>query len=156
MSRPKKFVVSLSATDREKLKAIVSSGSSPARTITRARILLALNETDGPAPNRRAIGERLGVSEVTVYRVAKAFTESGGIAGEVVTRKKRTTPPAKPKVTSEVEAKVIALAGSQPPEDHPRWTLRLLEEYVAASQEIPSLDHSTIGKILKRVHLSLT
>ena len=52
-------------------------------------------------------------------------------------------------VTGEVEARLIALACSQPPAGHARWSLRLLEKHVALAQDIPDMDHSTIGRVLK-------
>jgi transposase len=146
----------LKAVDRVKLLKVVSSGSHPARMITRARVLLALDESQGESPDRRVVAERLGTSESTVYLVAKAFATQGGRVEDVIGRKKRTTPPVEPKVTGEVEARVIALACSQPPEGRARWTLRLLEKQVALTEGIPPMDHSTIGRVLKRGRLSLT
>ncbi len=64
--------------------------------ITRARILLALDETDGPASDRRVIAERVGVTEGTVYLVAKRFTQVSGRVEEVIGRRKRTSPPIEP------------------------------------------------------------
>lgn len=156
MPRPKEFTVRLTAGDRAKLTKVVSSGRHPARRITRARVLLALDESQGDAPDRRVVAERVGTSESTVYLVAKAFTTQGGRVEEVIGRKKRATPPVEPKVTGEVEARVIALACTQPPEGRQRWTLRLLEKHVAVTEGIPPMDHSTIGRVLKRGHLSLT
>jgi transposase len=156
MPRPKEFTVALTAADRAKLTKVVSSGRHPARMIARARVLLALDETQGPASDRRVIAERLGVSESTVYLVAKAFTAHGGRVDDVITRKKRATPPIEPKVTGDVEARVIALACSPPPEGYARWTLRLLEKHVIVTEGIPPMDHSTIGRVLKRGRLSLT
>ena len=49
MPRPKEFTVTLTAGDRAKLARVVSSGTHPARMIARARVLLALDETQGPA-----------------------------------------------------------------------------------------------------------
>jgi transposase len=97
-----------------------------------------------------------GTSESTVYLVAKAFTTQGGRVEDVIRRKKRLTPPVEPKVTGEVEARVIALACSAPPAGRARWTLRLLEKQVALTEGIPPMDHSTIGRVLKRGRLSLT
>lgn len=156
MPRPKEFTVALTAADRAKLTKVVSSGRHPARMIARARVLLALDETQGPAPDRWVIAERLGVSESTVYLVAKAFSAHGGRVEEVIARKKRATPPIEPKVTGDVEARVIALACSPPPQGYARWTLRLLEKHVIATEGIPPMDHSTIGRVLKRGRLSLT
>jgi hypothetical protein len=59
-------------------------------------------------------------------------------------------------VTGEVEARLIALACSKAPEGRVRWTLRLLEKHVALTEDLPDLDHSTIGRLLKaelRPHL---
>jgi len=156
MPRPKEFTVFLSAGDRVKLKKVVSSGRHPARMITRARVLLALDESQGSAPDRRVVAERVGTSESTVYLVAKAFTAQAGRVEDVIGRKKRTTPPVEPKVTGDVEARLIALACTQPPPGRARWTLRLLERQVALTEGMPPMDHSTIGRVLKRGRLSLT
>ena len=156
MPRPKEFAVALSAGDRSKLKKVVSSGRHPARMITRARVLLALDETQGPAPDRRVVAQRVGTSESTVYLVAKAFATHAGRVEDVIGRKKRATPPVEPKVTGDVEARLIALACSQPPAGRQRWTLRLLERQVAVTEGIPPMDHSTIGRVLKRGRLNLT
>jgi transposase len=154
--RPKEFTVRLKASDRTKLTKLVSSGSHPARMITRARVLLALDESQGDAPDRRVVADRVGTSESTVYLVAKQFATQGGRVEDVIARKKRATPPVEPKVTGEVEARVIALACSQPPAGRQRWTLRLLEKHVALTEGIPPMDHSTIGRVLKRGRSSLT
>ncbi len=156
MPRPKEFTVRLTAGDRAKLLKVVSSGRHPARMIARSRVLLALDESQGDAPDRRVVAERVGTSQSTVYLVAKAFTTHAGRVEDVIGRKKRATPPVEPKVTGEVEARVIALACTQPPEGRQRWTLRLLEKHVAVTEGIPPMDHSTIGRVLKRGHLSLT
>ena len=156
MPRPKEFTVSLTAGDRAKLTRVVSSGRHPARMITRARVVLALDETQGPVPDRRVVAERLGTSPSTVYLVAKAFTAQAGRVEDVIGRKKRATPPVEAKVTGDVEARVIALACTAPPPGRARWTLRLLEKQVALTEGIPPMDHSTIGRVLKRGRLSLT
>lgn len=155
MPRPKEHTVSLTITDRVKLKKIVSTGSHPVRMVTRAKVLLALDETDGPVSDRRVIAEQLGISEGTVFRVAKQFGDTGGRVDQVVARKKRVVGPREVKVTGDVEARIIALACTQPPEGYSRWSLRLLEKHVLLTDGIPPLAHSTIGDVLKRGRLSL-
>jgi transposase len=150
MPRPKQHTVTLNAQDRQDLERVATTGTHPARMIRRARILLALDECAGPSPYRRTVAERLGVSEGTVYRVAKSFNDHAARADQVIGRKKRATPPVPAKVTGDVEARVIALACSQPPEGYSRWTLRLLERRVLLTEGIPPLDHTTIGRVLKR------
>jgi len=64
----------------------------------------------------------------TVYNVRKAYAKQGweGAIG----RKKRVTPPIVPKITGEVEAKIIALSCSSPPDGRSRWTLELADRAV--------------------------
>ena len=149
MPRPKEHVVTLTADDRAKLTRVISRGTHPARMIARARVLLELDEADGPASDRRVVAERVGRSEGTVYLVAKRFTGSAGDVEEVIGRRKRVSPPVPGKVTGDVEARVIALACSKPPAGYDRWSLRLLAKHVVLTDGLPPLDHSTIGRVLK-------
>ncbi|HPB73401.1 MAG TPA: helix-turn-helix domain-containing protein, partial [Phycicoccus sp.] len=96
------------------------------------------------------------VSEGTVYQVAKRYAEVAGRVDEVITRRKRAEPPVPAKVTGDVEARVIALACSSPPPGYERWSLRLLEKHVVLTEGIPDLDHSSIGRVLKRGRFVLT
>jgi hypothetical protein len=150
MPRPKVFTVGLSDVDREKLAKLISTGTHPARMIMRARVLLELDQNAGPVADRAVIAQRLGVAENTVRLVAKRFVETDGDVEATVGRKQRLTPPVPAIVTGEVEARLIALACSTPPPGHARWSLRLLEKHVALLDEIPDLDHSTIGQVLKK------
>jgi len=149
----------LSAADRQMLTRLVRTGSHPAQEVRRARILLALDENDpdreGPVPTQAVVAEGVGVSTDLIAQVSKAYAERGGDVPATITRKKRATPPVAPIVTGEVEARLIALACSQPPEGKDRWTLRLLEKHVALTDDLPDLDHSTIGQLLKKRSFAL-
>jgi Homeodomain-like domain len=151
--------VALSPGQREMLVKRVRTGSSQAQQVRRARILLELDENDpdraGPVPTQEVVAERVGVHVNTVLLTSKAYAERAGDVEATIRRKKRLTPPVEPKVTGDVEARLIALACSAPPEGHARWSLRLLEKHVALTDGIPDLDHSTIGKVLKRGHFAL-
>jgi hypothetical protein len=150
MPRPKVFTVGLSDLDREDLRKLVTTGVRPARMIMRARVLLELDEAAGPVDDRAVVAGRVGVSEETVRVIAKRFAETGGDVGATISRKRRLVPPVPPIVTGDVEARLIALACSAPPEGHARWSLRLLETHVALLADLPDLDHSTIGRVLKK------
>ena len=138
--------VALSEPDRERLTKVVSSGTHPARMIMRARVLLALEQDAGWA----VVARRVGVSETTVRQVAKRFAETGGDLEATIIRKQRLTPPVPSVITGEVEARLIALACSAPPAGHARWSLRLLEKHVVLLEDLPDLDHTTIGRVLKK------
>jgi transposase len=151
--RGKTYRVHLTKDEEKKLKDIVNQGVHPPRQITRARILLLLNEGEDwegrpiPAPEQSEIAERCHCNTVLVYRVSKQYVEEG--LGRALNRKKRETPPVPAKVTREVEAKIIALSCGKPPEGYSRWTLRLLEEQSKAAVGI-KLSDTAIWGVLKK------
>lgn len=150
MPDAKVFPVALTGADRDRLTRVVSAGTHPARMIMRARVLLALDGEPGSPAVRVVVAQRVGVSETTVRSVAERFVDTGADIEATITRKRRETPPVPSVITGEVEARLIALACSAPPPGRARWSLRLLEERVALIEELPDLDHSTIGRVLKK------
>ena len=156
MSSQKKYPVALSAEDREALVRMTMTGVRSASMIRRARVLLALDTSVGGVDPRAVIADRVGVSCETVRLVSKRFAETDGDVWATVGRKEREFPPVPSPVTGEVEAKLIALACSQPPAGRSRWSLRLLEKHAGLAGDIPNLDHSTIGRVLKKRNFVLT
>ena len=152
--KPKKYLVYLNKRQRREIETITKRGKHAAATIRRANILLRLDENQGKVDKQETIARQLGTSTVTVYNVSKQFVQEGLEAA--LYRKKRETPPTQPIATGEVEARIIALACSQPPEGRSRWTLRLLEEKVVELQIVSAISDNTIGRLLKKHHLSLT
>ena len=154
MARTKSHSVALDPQDRQMLIALTRTGAHPAQQVRRAGILLELDENnpdlDGSVPTQEEVARRVGVCTDTVVKVSRAYAERGGDVRATITRKKRLTPPVAPIVTGEVEARLVALACSAPPEGRSRWSLRLLEKHVALTDDIPDLDHSTIGRVLKK------
>jgi hypothetical protein len=84
----------------------------------------------------------------------KRYTEAGIDAA--LFRKKRETPPIEPKITGEAEARIIALACSEPPEGFSKWSLRLLAEKTVELGYLENVSHTSIGTVLKKHDLSLT
>src|SRR3954468_18705963 len=128
MSRTKSRPVVLSPADRKALTSVVRTGSHSAQQVRRARVLLGLDENDpdreGPVRPQGVVAERAGGHGDTRLRTPKAFADHGGDTQATISRKKREPPPVEPIVTGEVEARLIALAGSAPPEGQARWSLR--------------------------------
>jgi hypothetical protein len=156
VSSQKKYPVVLCAEDRRALVRVTTTGVRSASMIRRARVMLALDTSVGEVDSRVVIADRVGVSCETVRLVSKRFVETGGDVWATIGRKERELPPVPAIVTGEVEARLIALACSTPPEGHARWSLRLLEKHVALVEDIPDLDHSTIGRVLKKRNCVLT
>jgi hypothetical protein len=150
VSSQKKRPVVLTEADREELLRVTRNGVHPASMIRRARVLLALDTSQGGIGSVEEIAARLEVSGETLRLVAKRFTETGGDVHATIGRRKPPGPPVPSPVTGEVEARLIALACSVPPQGYARWSLRLLERHVALTDDIPDLDHSTIGRVLRK------
>jgi hypothetical protein len=68
----------------------------------------------------------------------------------VLTRKKRATPPIPPIFDGEAQAKLTALACSEPPPGHARWTIRLLAEHIIERKIVPAAHFNTVGRALKK------
>lgn len=145
----KKYVVRLSAAEREQLEALIGKGKSPARRLLKARILLKADvgeAGDGWSDNR--IIEALETNPSMVFRARQQLVEEGLAA--VLRRKPRATP-SRPRIfDGEKEAKLIALACSTPPKGRARWTLRLLEKKVVELHIVDRASDSTIGRTLKK------
>jgi len=152
--KPKKYKVNLSETQRKELEGIIRRGKHSAATIRRANILLSLDENHGGDEKQSEIAERFHTTTTTVYNVSRQFAEEGLQA--TLCRKVRETPPIQPIATGDVEARIIALACRMPPEGRSRWTLRLLEEKVVELHIVDAISDNTIGRLLKKHHLSLT
>ena len=122
----KKYVVRLSSEEREQLETLLRKGKNPARRLVKARILLKADVSQDRAGwSDSRIVNALDTSTSMVCRVRKQLVEEGLEA--VLSRKPRATPAIARIFDGEKEAKLIALACSEPPKGRARWTLRLLE-----------------------------
>lgn len=144
-----KYHVRLSKKERATLINLVSKGTTTAKSIMRANVLLAADENiPGGKKSEGEIARLLNVHQQTVHTIRKEYSEQGLDAA--VFRKKRTTPPVKPKITGEVEAKIIALSCSSPPPGRSRWTLRLLADKAVELEYIDSISYVAVDKLLKK------
>jgi transposase len=55
----------------------------------------------------------------------------------------------------EQEAHLLALACSQPPAGHARWTLRLLADQMVVLEYVESISYETVRRALKKTRSSL-
>ena len=145
----KKFVVELSAEERARLGELISKGKTSAKVILKARILLKADQGEsGEGWPDDKIAKALDTNVAMVERVRAKLVTDGLDA--VLARKQRETPPIQPIFDGEKQAKLTALACSQPPEGHARWTLRLLAEKVVELEIVPAAHFNTVGRALKK------
>ena len=149
-----KYVIELSDTDQAVLNDIVSKGTSNARTILRANILLASDKNSKRYMTVAEIAEVYHTTPTTVQNVRTSYCEKGLDA--TISRKERETPPVLAKITGDIEARVIALACGNPPEGYSKWTLRLLANQTVELGYIDAISYVSIMRILKKTNLSLT
>ena len=151
----KKFIVELDAQERARLDALISKGKAPAKLILKARILLKADQTEGGAGWLDAqIVEALDTNLTMVSRVREKLVTEGLDA--VMMRKKRETPPVPAIFDGEAQAKLTALACSEPPPGHARWTTRLLAEQVVERKIVPAAHFNTVGRALKKTNSNRT
>jgi len=145
----------LTREERDQLERFVKTGVHGAMAIRRARAILALDRS-GKKDHLRIgrICETVGLSRQGLYKIRKDFLASTSIE-EFLTRKKRITPPVPPKITGDVEARIIALACSEPPEGCARWTTRLLAGKSVELNFVDSLSHTAVNELLKKRNISL-
>ena len=151
----KKYVVKLSAEERERLDALIGSGKHPARLLTRARILLKADVSEaGEGWSDSAISAALDTSINNVARTRQRLVEEGLDAG---LNRKYNPNSARPRIfDGAAEAKLIALTCSPAPEGFARWSLRLLEEKVVELNIVEKASDNTIGRTLKKTFSNLT
>jgi len=149
----KKYVVKLSAEERDRLDAAIRSGKHPAQRLMKARILLKADAGEaGEAWSDSRIAEALDTSLATIARTRRQLVEEGFDA--VLTRK-HSPASARPRIfDGAAEAKLIALACSEPPAGRARWTLSLLEDKVVELNIVARASDNTISRTLKKTLLN--
>lgn len=146
----------LTEEEQIQLKEIIRKGVHNSHIITRARVLLMLDRTGKSDHVRyKRTAEYAQISVQAVYNMRDEFLANHDIESYLM-RKKRETPGRAPKLDGEAEAKIIALACSEPPEGCSRWTVRLLSERAVQLHFVDELSHMTVQRLLKKQNISLT
>lgn len=149
-----KCVVRLTKDKRAYLRTLIGSGTAPARMLSRARILLKTDQGEGgSAWSDAAISGALEVGLSTVARVRRQYASEGleaTLTRKVPEREYRR------KLDGEQEARLIALACSEPPTGRKRWTLRMLADRLVALEVVDGVSYETVRQTLKQTNSSLT
>ena len=120
----KKYHVTLTDPERETLQTIIKTRSSQSMQVKRAYMLLAADEQGESRPDEQ-ICETYKVGRCTIERLRQRFVEEG--VAVAVKGKKREGFKEKG-LDGVVEARLIALRCSAPPDGRARWTLQLLAD----------------------------
>src|SRR5205823_5027759 len=121
-------------------------GKATARRVSRAHVLLLADE--GATDEEIAESLRLGFS--TVHRTRQRFVE----VGLMVALSEQPRAGRMQSLTGKPEAFIVALACSTPPEGRRRWTMQLLADRLIELQQVGTLSHDTVRRVLKKTTLS--
>ena len=138
----KKYIVELTAEERESLVALTRAGKVSARKMKRALILLRADDRWKDSD----IIAALTTSRSTVERTRKRYVEGG--LGRALNEDPR--PGARRKLDGRAEAHLIALACSEPPDDSDHWALRALAGELVELGLVESISHEAVRQYLKK------
>jgi len=149
----KRYKVTLEEEERESLKAITRRGSHNSQRVINALILLNCDEGkfQERAVKNEDVAAVLKISMRKIDRVKKRFVEEGldvalgGRKGERVYKKK---------ADGDLEAHLVALSCSEPPEGYSRWSLRLLADQAVELKYVDSISYETVRRVLKKTRSS--
>src|SRR5574339_71299 len=137
-----KHEVHLKEAERRKLIGIVSKGRNKAVVIQRAHILLKVDEGKTDVE----ISEMLYISEQTIRRTRQRYVQEGLQAA----LEDKPHPATGSELDEKQEARIIALACSEPPAGQARWTLELLAQEVLKDGIVTHLSPETVRLLLKK------
>jgi transposase len=148
----KRYTVNLTKAEVEELKSIINKGSHTSQTFRAAHILLNCDE--GPYSQKvtnEQISKVLKVGMRTIDRVKKKLVEEGF---DAVLERRPTKRNYETKVDGDIEAKLITLCCSEPPEGFAKWSLRLLADKMVELKYVQSISHVTVRSVLKKTNLN--
>ena len=138
----KKQHIELSEADKAYLKGLLSKGSLKVRKQKRAMALLELDR----GKTLVSVSSTLGVSYPSVLSWRDSYLKDGLVFLDDKAR------PGRPVVISgEQRAMITALACSEAPEGHSRWSLRLVADKVVELGYCEHISYRQVGKILKKM-----
>jgi hypothetical protein len=150
-----RYRITLTKEERQELEVVSKTGKRAAKTILHARALLLLDSGRfGQHWTVKNVAEAVGLSTRSMEHLKQRFVEEG--LEHALKRKVRMKPPREIIFDGAFEARLIALACSEPPDERDRWTVRLLAEKIVELKIAPTVSAMTVHSTLKKMNLSLT
>ena len=139
----KKHHLTLTDADRSTLETLLSKGSLSARKFKRATALLELDR----GKTLRDVAATLGVTYNAVAAWRDGYKTSRLSCLDDAPRSGRPT-----LIDGAQRAKITALACSDAPQGHARWSLRLLAEKVVEAGLCEHVSHTFVADVLKKTN----
>jgi len=145
------YRVKLTQEERTGLQQISTRGRHGSQKILNALILLGCDEGEFQETKLSAakLTEVLPISMKKVDRIKQRFVEHGL---EVALDKRKADRQYIKKVDGDLEAHLLAISCSKPPQGHARWSLRLLADKMVELEYVDSISHETVRRVLKKTN----
>ncbi len=148
-----RYTIKLTKDEVNELMTIINKGSHTSQAFRTAYILLNCDEGKySEKSTNEQICKILKIGMRTIDRVKKRFIEEGL---ESVLERRPTQRIYETKIDGDCEAKLVALCCSEPPKGYAKWSLRLLADKMVELKYVESISHVAVGKVLKKMNLSL-
>lgn len=147
----KHTTLTLTSEQRQLLESAVRSGKMAARKLRRVHVLLLLDRSQETRRTDQQIADVLGCHLNTVGNLRRRFLKEGL---EATLTDKPMGPTAPVKITGSVEAHLVLIACSDPPQGRARWTLRLLANRIVELGLLDSMSYESVRQTLKKMKLS--
>ncbi|KKG82836.1 transposase, partial [Methanosarcina mazei] len=140
--------------ERRSLCELASKGKHNSQQILNALILLNCDKSELNVSHstNEEISRVLNISMKKIDRVKKRFVEE---CLEVALNGKESERIYTKKVDGDLEAHLVALSCSQPPEGFARWSLRLLADKAVELGYFEEISHETVRRTLKKRNQTL-
>jgi transposase len=146
MGKEAKYVVRLSEAERAQLAELIARGRVSASVRQRGLILLKA-DVEGPAWTDEQIAEVAQVGLSTVHRVRQRCVDEGL---EAALQRKPSPQRQYRKLDGVQEAKLVALACSDPPAGRVCWTMQLLADKLVELDIVDSIGREAVRVTLKK------
>ena len=140
--------LALSSADEQTLQTLTTQGIHPVRQVKRAQVLLAL----ATGVSGYVVAAQVGLCVQTVYQVATRYRQQG-LSGALEERPRAGGPV---RFAGPVRAHLTALACSEAPAGHSRWSVRLLADRAVELALVEAISHESVRQVLKKMNYSLT
>lgn len=140
---PEKYIVTLTAEERQQLLKITHLNNISARRFKRAQILLLADE----GHRDETIAEMLYVGESTVHRTRQKFVD-GGIEFALSEAPRSGS---QRKLDGKAEAFLVATACSAPPKGKVEWTMQMLADRLVEVNLVEQISDETVRRTLKKM-----
>ena len=138
-----KYKFKLTEDEVSELTSIIKKGSHTTHAYRAALVLLNCDDGDyslGKSTHEEIV-KVLKIGMRTIDRIKQRFVE-GGL--DCALERSESTRVYEKKVDGDLEAKIVQLCCSQPPEGFARWTVRLVAEKVVELEYVDYLSHVSV------------